>query len=302
MQKKKRNRNQYSFYSSQGWKFKKKRKRKKTNMSVSESSKLKRKSPVSTGTGDPSVSTTTTTVTKKKKSNNDTKNSVKKSTNNSKKSDIEGYTALSIEEIRESIIELSKRVPTVNEEGMDPDDKETVTEWASQLQTVLEEFNLLLNLITPASYKWGSERSGAADQNLTVLNTELSASQEQIQSSVAPRLTNILSPMVDMVVCESTYVETTFTPNNNNNNNNNNNHNKNNDVTTTTTKKVKTNKFSREEVDPAFVKLCRTILCRNAKYLRQVVLANFHKVTVCLQDYLKATKKDSHHDRSGFSY
>ena len=268
-------------------------------MSVSESSKLKRKSPVDAE--DPSVSTTTTTTTKvakKKKlnSNGSSKKSVKKNNNNNntKASEIEDYTALSIEEIRESVIELSKRIPTVKEGGMDPEDKETVTEWASQLQTVLEEFNLLLNLITPASYKWGSERSGAADQNLTALNTELSASQEQIQSSVAPRLTNILSPMVDMVVCESTYIETTTT--------NNNNKEKEDGVKTTTTKKVKTNKFSREEVDPAFLKLCRKILCRNAKYLRQVVLANFHKVIVCLQDYLNATKKDSIHDRSGFSY
>uniref|UniRef100_A0A7S2R2B4 Proteasome activator PA28 C-terminal domain-containing protein n=1 Tax=Eucampia antarctica TaxID=49252 RepID=A0A7S2R2B4_9STRA len=206
------------------------------------------------------------------------KNAKKKKVPKNDSLELNNYVALSLQEIRESIVDVAKRVPDVPAKGIDPSNDDIVREWATELKTVLEEFNLLLMCVSPATYKWGSERSGAADQNLTMLSNELTSAQEQIASSVMPRLTNVLSPMVELVVKQS---KTT----------------KQSDGT-----KIKVNTCSQQVADPAFIELCRTILCRNAKMLRQVVLSNLNKVSVCIEDYLKATKKDSNHDRSGFSY
>lgn len=205
----------------------------------------------------------------------------KKKTSNSL--ELSNYEPLSLKEIQSSINNAAKRVPDVPVDGIDPTNKEEVKEWATQMKIALEEFNLLLMCVSPATYKWGSDRSGAADQNLTMLSNELSSAQEQIASSVMPRLTNVLSPMVEMVIKQSTTTATTQE-----------------DGTTKT--KVKVNTLAQEESDPAFVDLCRNILCRNATMLRQVVLSNFNKVSACIEDYLKATHKDANHDRRGFSY
>jgi len=190
----------------------------------------------------------------------------------------DGYESLSMKDIQDRIIELCHRIPTVPEgEGMNPDDADAVKDWAAQLQAVVEEFNLLLCCISAATYKWGSERSGAADQSLNVLSAELGNSQDQISSSVTPRLTNVLAPTVDLVI------EKTIT-------------------TKEGDAEIKKNEFVVKIVDPDFLILCRKILCRNAKLLRQVCLANFHKIHRCIGDYLIAEKKDSNHDSRGFSY
>jgi len=192
--------------------------------------------------------------------------------------DLSSYEPISLTDIKNSINGIAKRVPDVPAGGIDPSDKDAVKQWATQMKIALEEFNLLLMCVSPATYTWGSDRSGAADQNLTLLSNELSSAQEQISSSVMARLTNVLSPIVEMVVKQS---QKTKQPDGS---------------------KIKVNTFALEESDPAFVHLCRSILCRNVKMLRQVVLSNFNKASACIDDYLKATKKDSNHDRSGFSY
>lgn len=188
------------------------------------------------------------------------------------------YDALSLQDIQTRIGQLCCRVPRVPEEGLDEKNNEAVRDWATQLQAVIEEFNLLLCCVSAATYKWGSERSGAADQNLSVLSAELSNAQDQISSSVTPRLTNLLAPVVDLVIDKT--------------------------ITTKNDKgeEIKQNIFTRKQVDPDFLRLCATILCRNAKLLRQVVLANFHKIHKCIGDYLQAHKKDTQHDSRGFAY
>jgi hypothetical protein len=171
-------------------------------------------------------------------------------------------------------------------------DETLVRNWATQLQAVLEEFNLLVCCVATASYKWGTERSGAADQNLTLLSGELASSQEQLSSAVTPRLTNVLAPLVDLVVEKTITIKpaATATPNKNTTTN---------DAATTT--EIKEHFFTRKVVDPEFVQLCHVILARNAPLLRHVVLSNFHKLLHALKDYLQAQKSDSNTDRE-FAY
>jgi len=175
-------------------------------------------------------------------------------------------------------MDLCRKVPTVPDGGIDPADDGAVNAWAGRMQAVIEEFNLLLCCVSAATYKWGSERSGAADQNLGVLSGELGNAQEQISNSVSTRLTNVLAPVVDLVI------ERTVTTKDDK-----------------TGEEIKVNHFVREKVDPSFLRLCNDILCRNAPMLRQVVLANFHKINKVIGDYSKATKKDCQNDR-GFAY
>lgn len=186
-----------------------------------------------------------------------------------------GYQAMSLLEIKNRIVALMDRVPSADDELTEPDQ---VYEWAATLQAVVEEFNLLISLVSSATYKWGSDRSGAADQNLTLLSGELQSSQEQISSVVTPRLTNILAPVVDLVIDKSIISHSD------------------------SDSKVKQNVFCQKQVDPSFLDLCRKILARNAKMIRQVCLANFWKVGQCISDYLQAQEKDSQHDSRGFAY
>mmetsp|Transcript_8849 Transcript_8849/g.14723 ORF Transcript_8849/g.14723 Transcript_8849/m.14723 type:complete len:217 (-) Transcript_8849:140-790(-) len=189
----------------------------------------------------------------------------------------DGYESLSLEDIQHRVNQLCHRIPKVPPTGLDPDDEDSILDWASELQTVVEEFNLLVCCISPATYKWGSERSGAADQHLGVLSAELGSCQEQISSTVTPRLTNILAPAVDLVVDKIV-------------------------VTMEGEIETKQNVYTSKQIDPEFAILCRRILSRNAKLIRQVCLANFHKMHRCIGDYLQAQMKDSQHDSRGFSY
>jgi hypothetical protein len=190
------------------------------------------------------------------------------------------FTPLSLEEIRSKIQSLCTRVPVIPSDnfGADEDHNEHgVRDWAAQLQAVLEEFNLLVCCVATATYQWGTDRSGAADQNLSLLSGELAASQEQIASTVTPRLTNVLAPVVDLVV-EKVVTKKVDGE-----------------------KEVKENHYTRKLVDPDFVKLCHQILARNAPLLRHVVLANFQKLMQCLKDYIQAHQKDGQHNRA-FAY
>ena len=159
-----------------------------------------------------------------------------------------------------------------------PYDKSGLREWATALQTVLEEFLLIVALSSPATYVWGTDRSGAAEQNLGLLSAELVRSQEQILARVTPRLNDVLAPVVS-ILTDKTVI--TKLPNGT---------------------EVKQNYFVASQEDPDYVDLCYGILARNAPLLRQVVLANFDKLLHAIQDYLTAQRKDSQHDSRGFVY
>lgn len=188
------------------------------------------------------------------------------------------FKPMTLTDIRNQISSLNSKVPIVPSCGLDPNDHEAVKAWAAEMQTVIEEFNLLLCCISTATYKWGTDRSGAADQNLGLLNSELINAQDQIGSSISPKLTNVLAPVVELVSYKTI-------------------------VTTSpeTGEKTKLNYFKTQDNDPDFMLLCNTVLCRNAVMLRMVLMTNVHKVEKCITDYIKATKKDGEHSR-GFAY
>ena len=194
------------------------------------------------------------------------------------------YEALTLPAIRSRIKDLCRSVPNVPASGqLDATDSAAIKIWASKMQIAIEAFNLLICTVSAATYKWGSDRSGAADQNLALLSSEIANAQDQITSSVNPRLTTVLAPVVDLVIAKSiTTAEV--------------------DEGSGKEQTVKTNVFTREKVDLEFVKLCDEILARNAGMLRTVVLANFLKVERTIGDYVKACDKDRSHDSRGFSY
>jgi hypothetical protein len=188
------------------------------------------------------------------------------------------FKPMSLTEIRNKISLLNSQVPSVPSGGLDPTNGEAVKSWATQMQTVIEEFNLLLCCISTATYKWGTDRSGAADQNLGLLNSELTNAQDQISSSISQKLTNVLAPVVELVSYKTVVTNNPETG-----------------------EKTKLNYFKTQDNDPDFMILCNKVLCRNAVMLRMVLMTNFHKVEKCITDYIQATKKDGEHSR-GFAY
>jgi hypothetical protein len=206
----------------------------------------------------------------------------------------DGYEFLTLTDIQERIRDLCRRVPQVPE-GLVPTDEEAVKAWASEMQTILEEFHLIISCIGSATYQWGSERSGAADQHLSLLSAELGQSQDQITSQVAPRLTNVLAPVVDLVVDRVVVIETPDGDDGKSDE-------EDGKVSGKRRSCVKQNVYTRKVVDPDFMILCRSVLCRNAKMLRHVCLANFHKVIRVITDYLTANDADGDRDSRGFSY
>ena len=225
------------------------------------------KSSTSTAT---TASTTASTASPKK--NNDEKK---------KKKTKDNFKPLDLAEIKIAISKLPSKLPSIPEAGLDPSNKDQVRTWAMSTQAVIEEFTLLLICISAATYKWGSDRTGAADQNLSLLSSELGNAQEQISASVTQRLTNVLAPVVELCTKETIVKKVK-------------------DEETGEEYEKRINTFSREENDPAFIHLCHVILCRNAVMLKHLVLTNFQKVIKCIQDYLDATTKDGNHNRSAF--
>ena len=216
--------------------------------------------------------------TKKKIKSNETASNNTTSTSSSLPG---AYQALSLVEIKDRITALMDRVPTVDKELTDSDE---IYNWAATLQAVIEEFNLLVCLIAAATYKWGTDRSGAADQNLTLLGGELQASQEQISSTVTPRLTNILAPVVDLVIDKSIVTKqhdnTAAAADKNNN------------TTTTVVVKTKQNVFTQKQVDPNFLDLCRKILQSQCRDVATSVFGQlFQSVTVHWRLFARTRKR-----------
>jgi hypothetical protein len=210
-----------------------------------------------------------------------------------------GYEPLTLQDIRDRLIQLCRHVPPVPAEGFESDekppavdtstlpvattpcpyDKAALREWATKMQTVLEEFQLLIAVVSAATYRWGTDRSGAADQNLNVLSDELMRAQEQILGRVSPRLSDVLAPVVSLITDKTVTIKTADNM-----------------------KEIKQNYYITTQEDPDYVNLCYTVLARNAVGMRQVVLANFDKLLQAVSDYLEAQHKDSQHDSRGFLY
>ena len=184
-----------------------------------------------------------------------------------------------------------------------------IKKWASAIQVSIEEYNLLLSLVSAATYKWGVDRSGASQQNLSVMNAELQQCQETISSVVSTRLSNVLCPAVDVMIGEVEIIcgkgdkgdgddkapakkrklnddQLSATATNSNN----------------TIKETRINHYTRPLVDPNYVHLCHCILARNAEMIRHTVATSIYTAQKVIGDYLNAMKKDSSHETSKGGY
>ena len=226
------------------------------------------------------------------------------------------FKGLSLQDIHDRIKELVKLVPEIPPEGFyvegalpnasspkigEPPEnlkKPLIKSWASQLQVVLEELGLLLCCVSTATYRWSTDRSGAGDQALNILNDELNSTQDQISSRVTPRLRNVLTPVVDLVVEKTVTKKFKRTkdigPKDNGET-------KRSGEDAEEMVEVKENVFTRHLEDPDFVHLCYEILARNAPMMRLVVITNFHKMQRVIKDYLAVQNNESHTHRE-FAY
>jgi len=197
-----------------------------------------------------------------------------------------------------------------------------IKSFASALQTTIEEYNLLLSLVSSATYQWGVDRSGASQQNLSVMNSELQQCQEVITSVVSGRLSNVLCPAVDVLVGR---VEVVKGGNNGGEENGSSSKKRkldtssatttsNNATTdrllgttatinsTTTTNEQRINHYTRPLVDPSYVHLCHQIVARNGEMLRYTLATCIHTAQRVIGDYLEAMKKDVGHEANKGGY
>jgi len=186
--------------------------------------------------------------------------------------------------------------------------------FAGALQVATEEYNLLLGLVASATYRWGVDRSGAAQQNLSVLSGELQQCQDVISNVISARLSNVLCPAVDVVVGEVEIVRGATSGEENG------------AMAAPATahgpaKKRKMNAdgshdgdmaprhnerrlhhYTRPLVDPSYVHLCHCVLARNAALIRHTVATSIHTAQRAMEDYLKATEKEAGEGRQPGGY
>jgi hypothetical protein len=156
-------------------------------------------------------------------------------------------------------------------------DKKAIYKWADDMQTVVDDFQMIHSCVGPATYVWGTDRSGAAEQNLSLLMSEFSRSLDQITSRVSARIELILVPAASL---RATRMEITKHDN----------------------VEIRQNYYGVAYEDTDSYEYCFTNVARNAKGMRQVILANFDKTLQAINDYLQAQHKDGQHDSRGFVY
>lgn len=177
------------------------------------------------------------------------------------------------------------------------------------MQIAIEEYNLLLSLVSCATYKWGVDRSGASQQNLSVMSAELQQCQDVISNVVSARLSNVLCPAVDVVIGEVEIVrdgargddgkaENVEAPAKKRKLN----EDKLSTLSSGANGERRVNHFTRPLVDPSYVHLCHCILARNAPLIRHTVATSVYTAQRVIGDYSKAMKKDSSHDSGKGGY
>lgn len=209
-----------------------------------------------------------------------------------------GFTPWTLQDIHDKLLQLITKVPSVpdftEEKEAPPNDndetlihaslacdysKPKVRHFCQSLQTILEEYHLLIAAVSAATYQWGTDRSGAADQNLNVLSAELVRSQENINNRVSNRLNEVLYP-VSTILTRRT-VTTHHDDNQTNGNNGGGGGGE-----------VKTNHFVKVYEDVDYVNLCYNVVGRNADNLRHLLIANIDKCTRAIHDYLKEEQQN----------
>ena len=197
-----------------------------------------------------------------------------------------------------------------------------IKSFASTVQIAIEEYNLLLSLVSSATYRWGVDRSGASQQNLSVMSAELQTCQEVISNVVSARLSNVLCPAVDVLIGEVEIVRAEGGDDNGGGEADGKaaapkpakkrklNEDRLSDLivdfptrpTKATNNERRINHYTRPLVDPSYVHLCHCILARNAPLILHSVATSIHTAQRVIGDYLNAMKKDTSHDDSKGGY
>ena len=229
--------------------------------------------------------------------------------------DFEPMTLPQIQLRLKSLVEkLPQDLPAVPPDHEPVDDNlqlySPIKDFASALQTTIEEYNLLLSLVSSATYKWGVDRSGASQQNLSVMSAELQQCQDVISNVVSARLSNVLCPAVDVMIGEVEIVKASQdnsigeegekVPSKKRKLNED--RLANNTSTNNTQNERRINHYTRPLVDPGYVHLCHCILARNAPLIRHTVATSIHTAQRVIGDYLNAMKKDSSHEAGKGGY
>ena len=186
-----------------------------------------------------------------------------------------------------------------------------VVKFASDLQVIVEEWNLLISLVSASTYEWGVDRSGASQQNLSVMSSELQQCQDTVSNIVSPRLSNVLCPQVDLMLAQTEIIrdgsggeadegdgdvlmneprlkkrkldggnEDKLAPK-------------------YASREVRRNTYERLVVDRQYVHLCHQVLARNAELTRFTFATSIKTASKVIGDYLAAMKKDDSHGSKG---
>jgi hypothetical protein len=228
--------------------------------------------------------------------------------------------------------QLPKDLPKVPPDDMNSSSNDaaspytTIKLFASTLQVTIEEYNLLISLVSSATYKWGVDRSGASQQNLAVMSAELQQCQDVISNVVSARLSNVLCPAVDVLIGEVEVVKVGGVAENmKNGGDGSGSCGDGREVTmedvsgSSAAKRIKLNDdrlndskpqsnerrinhYTRPLVDPSYVHLCHCILARNAPLIRHAVATSIHTAHRVIGDYMNAMKKDTSHDAGKGGY
>jgi len=181
-----------------------------------------------------------------------------------------------------------------------------VAKFANEVQVVIEEYNLLLSLVNASTYKWGVDRSGASQQNLSVMSAELQQCQETITNVVSSRISNVLCPAVDVLAEETEIIRDNgeerkvvkekvdaemkepATKKRKLDGNHDDQL-----ASSLPSREVRRSTYARLLVDPGYVHLCHQILARNGLLIRHTVATSIHTAHTTIGDYLKAMKKET---------
>lgn len=193
----------------------------------------------------------------------------------------EVFKQYTLQDICNKIKNLSKQVPrSYRAESINPNSVTQVKEWGESIEYLTDEYYLLYHCVLSATYKWGTQRSGAADQNLEILNNGLETANRMInnavkrdmtQDTLAPRKYKYLSKIVETKDKKRGGRTRTY---------------------------IYGNDIEEEHIQRYIAKG----LSRHAPLQRQVLLSAFDLSCRCINDYLEASKNDEQVHISGFSY
>jgi len=177
------------------------------------------------------------------------------------------FTPYTIKELHKQVDEWANReLPAL------PENDAATKDFCNELRKHVETFQFLTVAILTTSYTWPSKRSGAAEQQLGHLQSEIGNIQDTFNSLISARISNILVPVSELVVDEIH-------------------------------KEGETKKYKYRSVvaDPEYHLLSMDGVQRNAKWMLYTLQSQWNKLSTVLTDFQTAMLEDSSHQNQ-YSY